>query len=933
MSKKFNSFKKLIKKVTSGKAKNVSNMEFDKMNEYLDDLIKSTTEQIIDKTNDIIKNDIPEVMGNNVVNEIVKETNNINKSKVRRKGNKAVKEIPVNNSTQQKQQLLLEAPKKKTSSKKTINQPENGTIQMGETLKLPAPQERPRPPRKKQPNNLLSNTESIQLPGPIQPSPADNKRTIKNRRKGNKTVKEVPVNNSTQQEPQLLLEAPKQKEPRKPRREYKSDLGTNTESIALPGPVKNDISSFDDIGKNLTEQSTSPIYESQVKKIKELYNDGQLTKEQYKESVKNLNDRFNSTPSVDNQLQTELDNINKRMDAKLQNDLDSINEKVPDKAKPRTKDTKIEVSLDDFKTRDEIEQIDASDSLDINVEDLEINNPEPKRVNKSRAEEYANRLEEIDNRYNNGDINDIEYSDELNRLKDIYEKDNPVDVSNVLNDSNKSAFDINDLSNFSIDELEMKKSLWEQKKEDPIFNKKDTYDSNLSRESRIITNEDDFNNEIDTIEQLYNNGDLTDEQYTNELNRTHRQYKPDIAEEANEETKQYIQDQLKQEKNNSDIDNLYSDIYDRKSIISKQENREGYNANVTNGFVNDITIGDETYNFKYRSENNKVYDVFDSNGNLITDEKILEDLNSKYSSEVSNFYKNLSDDEWNTVINNAEDYRFDVNKSDLKSTEKLLNKNDAIDTRQKVLKEKEKYLQNELNTAKGKKQKKKITDNRNKTNVDILQAEKVKQKNKFKVDARNEREAARKAFQDKVKTEGLQKGTPEYEAALKELKANFKNSKTTMNNKINLSDKSLDAQIKGYSGKALTLSKAITMGTVAISAIDKYKESKAEGRSTGSSLIRAAGTAAIGEVLGPGGFIALTAAQAVPKLAINGADALYKEYRRMNSASNFVPLGGVNFQDSQELATMRQSGMELAKMSQYNLEQTLMGAEAKHLHR
>ena len=89
----------------------------------------------------------------------------------------------------------------------------------------------------------------------------------------------------------------------------------------------------------------------------------------------------------------------------------------------------------------------------------------------------------------------------------------------------------------------------------------------------------------------------------------------------------------------------------------------------------------------------------------------------------------------------------------------------------------------------------------------------------------------------------------------------------------------------------------------------------------------------VGEILGPGGFVALTAAQTIPKAVIGGADALYKEHRRMNSASNFVPLGGVNFQDSQELATMRQSGMELAKMSQYNLEQSLMGAEAKHLHR
>ena len=64
------------------------------------------------------------------------------------------------------------------------------------------------------------------------------KQEIKNRRKGNREIKEIPVNNSTHQEQQLLLDAPKQKEPRKPRREYKSDLGTNTEPILLSGPVK-----------------------------------------------------------------------------------------------------------------------------------------------------------------------------------------------------------------------------------------------------------------------------------------------------------------------------------------------------------------------------------------------------------------------------------------------------------------------------------------------------------------------------------------------------------------------------------------------------------------------------------------------------------------------------------------------------------------------
>jgi hypothetical protein len=53
----------------------------------------------------------------------------------------------------------------------------------------------------------------------------------------------------------------------------------------------------------------------------------------------------------------------------------------------------------------------------------------------------------------------------------------------------------------------------------------------------------------------------------------------------------------------------------------------------------------------------------------------------------------------------------------------------------------------------------------------------------------------------------------------------------------------------------------------------------------------------------------------------------------MNSAANFQTFGDAQFMDTQQLATMRQSGMEMAKMAQYNLQQTLMGNEATYLHR
>jgi hypothetical protein len=68
-------------------------------------------------------------------------------------------------------------------------------------------------------------------------------------------------------------------------------------------------------------------------------------------------------------------------------------------------------------------------------------------------------------------------------------------------------------------------------------------------------------------------------------------------------------------------------------------------------------------------------------------------------------------------------------------------------------------------------------------------------------------------------------------------------------------------------------------------------------------------------------------------MAIKGTELLYKENRKMNSAANSQVFGGAQFQDTQQLATMRQSGMEMAKMAQYNLQQTLMGNEASYLHR
>lgn len=387
---------------------------------------------------------------------------------------------------------------------------------------------------------------------------------------------------------------------------------------------------------------------------------------------------------------------------------------------------------------------------------------------------------------------------------------------------------------------------------------------------------------------------------------------------------------------------------DDSSVIEKMFDGDGYSGNIKNGYVQDITINSETFNIKTNMGDGSI-DIFDSTGNLIMDTDLEKQINEKVFDETSKFYKGLTDEEWDTVINNAENFRFNANQASeslLERDAKMLNMNDAVNYRQKVLEEEREAIKKTAENTKGKKNKKKLSDQRNIVDIKWNEAERIKQINKHKLDSNFRRTAARDKFN---KTLGLDayeagsdefkqalnalKGTDEYNAAMKVFKKDLKDINTIKKAGIKETNRVIDAKIKGLTGKGLTLSNAITIGSVAVGAVNKYKESRAEGKGMVSSAARAGATAIASEVMGVPATFAVMGARALGNAAVEAGDMLYKESRRMNSMSNFTPLGGVNFQDSQELATMRQSGMELAKMSQYNLEQTLMGAEAKHLHR
>ena len=90
-------------------------------------------------------------------------------------------------------------------------------------------------------------------------------------------------------------------------------------------------------------------------------------------------------------------------------------------------------------------------------------------------------------------------------------------------------------------------------------------------------------------------------------------------------------------------------------------------------------------------------------------------------------------------------------------------------------------------------------------------------------------------------------------------------------------------------------------------AVSDYKDARRKGHGVISSVASAGAQFAMGELLGIY-YPLLMGAQALPGAIVKGAEVLYRENRKMNSMANQQVFGGAQFQDTQQLATMRQSG-------------------------
>lgn len=582
---------------------------------------------------------------------------------------------------------------------------------------------------------------------------------------------------------------------------------------------------------------------------------------------------------------------------------------------------------------------------------------------KQKQVDYENATNQVERDYADGNLTDDEYVDELNKLHEEYEsfmnEKYPLDDSNVLNKSEqqRSIDQMNDI----VDNLTTDSSDPYNKIVDPLNKNKpqtrptpspdDGFELSMNQkkfnpqtppDQRRIFTQEELDTEFDKLQDLFDDGKITNEQYTQMADKLKKRFKPLTDDELRQAKKEEIM---------GDPD-YYLDRSGETSTIKKHFDRDDYSIDMSNTYVDQMSFDGEVYDIKYRNSpgaGERGFDAYDSQGNLVLDEKVLDKIQSQGSAELNNYFHSLTDDEWMEMRKNPTQHRFNAHDAANSGGQKyadIYNEQAVLEKQKAVLNEQISDLQNQLGNTKGKKAKKSILDAQNKKRIKNVEANRDYTILKHKAEAMKNKDAALDVFHKELGLDQFEhksaeyfdalkklKGTDKYKAATETLRQSTQTANQTMAKQIANTNKYANSQIKGLQGKGLTPGNVISVGMAAISAVNTYKEKRSEGKGVASSAIRAAGSAVAAEMLGMPGQLALAAAKTIPAAIMDAGEHLYQENRRMNSAANYAPLGGATFEDSQQLATMRQSGMELAKMAQYNLEQTLMGAEAKHLHR
>ena len=127
--------------------------------------------------------------------------------------------------------------------------------------------------------------------------------------------------------------------------------------------------------------------------------------------------------------------------------------------------------------------------------------------------------------------------------------------------------------------------------------------------------------------------------------------------------------------------------------------------------------------------------------------------------------------------------------------------------------------------------------------------------------------------------------------------------------------------------------KIIGGGFAAYSAVDGYNTARQEGNGVVSSAVSGLAEAALPLLMGGWGYAAYVAATELPALTVNALEAYSQYGRNLARQSKQTPFMNAKFNETQQTYTMRQAGMQLAQRSKYNLQQSMLGDEARYMHR
>lgn len=137
--------------------------------------------------------------------------------------------------------------------------------------------------------------------------------------------------------------------------------------------------------------------------------------------------------------------------------------------------------------------------------------------------------------------------------------------------------------------------------------------------------------------------------------------------------------------------------------------------------------------------------------------------------------------------------------------------------------------------------------------------------------------------------------------------------------------------MKGNAIKEIGMGSIVGFGINAGFAYGDYRSAREEGYSHAGAATRAIGTSILTDIIGPGKYMAIQAAAAVPSALVSGVEELNKMARGMSRNSMNKPFQNATFADSQQAYTMRQAGQAIARASRYNTQQAMLGNEAQYM--